>query len=69
MGTKEDIKTLLVNSCWTLKALAHEMTNRSGRIYSSPMLSQKLYRDNLHYKEAKLIGEILGYRLKFEKIE
>jgi len=69
MGVKEDIKTLFVQSSWTLKAVAAEMTKRTGRVYSSPMLSQKLYRENLHYKEAKLIGEILGYELKFEKID
>ena len=69
MGVKEDIKTLLVQSSWTLKALAAEMTRRTGRVYSSPMLSQKLYRENLHYKEAKLIGEILGYTLKFEEMK
>ncbi|MBO6087377.1 LLM class flavin-dependent oxidoreductase [bacterium] len=67
MGVKEDIKTLFVQSSWTMKAVAEEMTKRSGRVYSSQMLSQKLYRENLHYKEAKLIGEILGYELKFEK--
>ena len=67
MGVKEDIKTLLVQSSWTLKDLAAEMTKRTGRNYSSPMLSQKLHRENLHYKEAKLIGEILGYNLKFEE--
>ncbi|MBR1424582.1 LLM class flavin-dependent oxidoreductase [bacterium] len=68
MGVKEDIKILLVQSNWTLKELAQELTRRTGRVYSSPMLSQKLYRENLHYKEAKIIGEILGYRLKFEKV-
>ncbi|MBQ8460265.1 LLM class flavin-dependent oxidoreductase [bacterium] len=67
MGVKEDIKTLLVQSSWTLKDLAAEMTRRTGRVYSSPMLSQKLYRENLHYKEAKIIGEILGYTLRFDK--
>lgn len=67
MGVKEDIKTLFVQSSWTMKAVAEEMTKRSNRIYSSQMLSQKLYRENLHYKEAKLIGEILGYDLKFIK--
>ena len=67
MGVKEDIKTLLVQSSWTLKDLARELSIRTGRKYSSPMLSQKLYRENLHYKEAKIIGEILGYKLKFEK--
>jgi len=68
MGVKEDIKTLIVQSKWTLKELALEMSNQTGVKYSSPMLSQKLSRENLHYKEAKLIGEILGYELKFEKI-
>jgi len=48
--------------------VAAEMSRRSSRDYSSPMLSQKLHRENLHYKEAVLIGDILGYRLKFEKI-
>lgn len=67
MGVKEDIKTLLVQTSWTLKDLAAELSKRTGRTYSSPMLSQKLYRENLHYKEAKIIGEILGYKLKFEK--
>ena len=67
MGVREDIKTLLVQSNWTLKDLAAEMSRRSNRSYSSPMLSQKLHRENLHYKEAALIGEILGYKLKFEK--
>lgn len=69
MGTKEDIKTLFVQSSWTLKAVAAELTKRTGRAYSSSMLSQKLYRENLHYKEAKLIGEILGYDLKFIKTD
>ncbi|MBQ7450170.1 LLM class flavin-dependent oxidoreductase [bacterium] len=68
MGVKEDIKTLLVQSGWTLKDLAKEMSVRIGKNYSSPMLSQKLYRENLHYKEAKIIADILGYCLKFEKL-
>lgn len=67
MGVKEDIKSLLVINNWTLKEVAEEMTKRTGTKYSSPMLSQKLSRENLHYKEALLIGDILGYSLKFEK--
>lgn len=67
MGVREDIKTLLVQSNWTLKDLAVEMSKLSNKSYSSPMLSQKLHRENLHYKEAILIGKILGYKLKFEK--
>lgn len=67
MGTKEDIKSLIVQSKWTLKEVAEELTKRTGKYYSSPNLSQKLSSENLKYKEAKLIAEILGYGIKFEK--
>ncbi|MDE6138461.1 MAG: hypothetical protein K2F57_03225 [Candidatus Gastranaerophilales bacterium] len=67
MGTKEDIKSLIVQSKWTLKEVAEELSKRTNKYYSSPNLSQKLSSENLKYKEAKLIAEILGYNIKFEK--
>lgn len=67
MGVREDIKILMIQSKWTLKELAEEITNRTGEKCLAPTLSQKLSRESLRYKEAKLIGEILGYELKFEK--
>lgn len=67
MGTREDIKSLIAQENWTLKEVAMELSKVSGKFYSSPNLSQKLKTENLKYKEAKLIADILGYNIKFEK--
>ncbi len=67
MGVKEDIKTLLVQSNWTMTELAQEMTKISGKKYSMSNISQKLTRKTLKYEEARLIGDILGHDLKFIK--
>lgn len=69
MAVKEDIKILLVQKNKTLKDLAAEMTEKTGKNYSSANISQKLKRNTLKYEEAKLIGEILGYKLKFVEIK
>lgn len=67
MGVKEDIKTIIVQSNWTLTDIAKEMTRITGKNYSGSNLSQKLSRKTLKYEEAKLIGKILDYELKFIK--
>ncbi len=67
MGVKEDIKTILVQSNWTLVEVAREMTRLTGKNYSGSNLSQKLSRKTLKYEEARLIGNILNYDLKFLK--
>ncbi len=67
MGVREDIKTIIVQSNWTVKEVANEMTKISGKNYSGSNLSQKLSRKTLKYEEAQLIGTILNYELKFIK--
>ncbi len=67
MGVREDIKTIIVQSNWTISEVAAEMTNITGKNYSGSNVSQKLSRKTLKYEEAKLIGDILGYDLKFIK--
>lgn len=65
MGVKEDIKTIIVQKNWTITEVAKEMTRITGKNYSGSNLSQKLARKTLKYEEAKLIGKILNYELKF----
>lgn len=67
MGVKEDIKTIIVQSGWTLTDVAKEMSVITKKNYSGSNISQKLARKTLKYEEAKLIGEILNYELKFVK--
>lgn len=67
MGVREDIKTIIVQSNWTISEVAKEMTKMTSKNYSGSNLSQKLSRKTLKYEEAKLIGEILNYELRFIK--
>lgn len=67
MNAREDIKILLFQENWKIKEIAQEMTRITGKNYSGPNISQKLKRNTLKYEEARLIGEILGYDLKFVK--
>ena len=67
ISVKKDIKMLLAENDFTITQLAKEMTELSGHKYSRSNISQKLSRGTLKYEEAKLIGEILGYELKFVK--
>ena len=65
MSVKTDIKTILAESDITITKVAEELSKRVGKHYSQSNISQKLSRGTLKYEEAKLIGEILGYELKF----
>ncbi len=65
---KKDVKSLLVQEDIKLKELVELLTKKTGKIYSSSGLSHKLGREKLSYKEMLDIAEILGYKIKFEKI-
>lgn len=67
MGVREDVKTIIVQENWTITEVAEEMSKVTGKSYSRSNISQKLSRKTLKYEEAALIGQILGYDLKFIK--
>ena len=65
MSIRTDIKTILADNDVSIPQLAKEMTTKTGKFYSQSNISQKLLRGTLKFEEAKLIGEILGYELKY----
>lgn len=65
MSVKTDIKTILAESDVTITKLADEISRITGKHCTQSNISQKLSRGTLKYEEAKLIGQILGYELKF----
>ena len=69
MRVKKDIKMLLVENDVSITYIAQEMTKLTGKNISRSNISQKLTRGTLKYEEALLIGQILGYDLKFVKIK
>ncbi|MDO5437190.1 MAG: LLM class flavin-dependent oxidoreductase [bacterium] len=69
MNIRADIKNILLESDVTITKLAKLMSEKTGKFYSQSNISQKLMRGTLKFEEAKIIGEILGYELKFVKIK
>ena len=69
MSIRTDIKTILAENDVSITQLAKEMTIRTGKFYSQSNISQKLLRGTLKFEEAKLIGLILGYELKYIRVK
>lgn len=69
MGVREDLKILLIKEKMTLTELACLASEKTGRDYTVQGISQKLMRSSMKYDEMILLAEILGYKIKFEKIE
>ncbi len=69
MSVSEDLKTLLLKEKMTITELAGLASEKSGKSYTVFGISQKLARSSMKYDELKFLAEVLGYRIKFEKIE
>ncbi len=69
MSVRTDIKTILAENDVSITYIASEMSKLTGKNYSRSNISQKLLRNTLKYEEAKLIGKILGYELKFVRLK
>lgn len=65
MSVRKDIKLLLTENDLTITYLSKELSKLTNKNYSRSNISQKLSRGTLKYEEAKLIGQIFGYELKF----
>lgn len=69
MSASEDLKILLVREQTTITELAKLASKKSGKSYTIYGISQKLSRNSMKYDEVQFLAEVLGYRIKFEKIE
>ncbi len=65
MNIKTQIKLLAVSRGITLKKLASLLEKELGHDYSYNSLLGKLNRESLSLKEAKVIAELLNYKLDF----
>ena len=65
MDIRKEIKMLAFENGTSITEIAREMSKVTGKHYSQSNLSQKLMRKTLKFEEAKIIGSILGYELKY----
>ncbi len=69
MSMDDDIKTeitmLIVKKGWTREKLVQELGKRLNKKYTSNNLGNKLKAETVHYKDVRLIADILGYDIEF----
>jgi hypothetical protein len=63
VGTKEDIKAIIIKSGWTMSAVVKDLNEKHGRNDSVQNLSNKLSRNTLRYNEAIEIADVIGYTI------
>ena len=68
LGTREQVKMLLASRCMTIKELARQLSEKSGKYYSATNLSARLKRGSLTYNEIVTICEILQYKIEFKSL-
>lgn len=69
MGLKEEIKSYIVSSGWSITQLAEELNKRNGSDYTMQNLSNKIRKESLKYSEVLQIAEIIGYDIKWIRKE
>ncbi len=67
MTVKNDIKSIIVQSGWTMSAIIEALNQKYDRTDTIQNLSNKLTRGTLRYNEAQEIAEIIGYEIKWVK--
>ena len=65
MPLKEEIKSIIVRSGWTMSDIVRALNEKYNRNDSIQNLSAKLSRGTLKYKEALEIADVIGYTLEW----
>lgn len=67
MNVRNEIKSYIIRTGWTMLNLVEELSERYGWSSSVSNLSAKLQRESLRYKEAIQIADVLGYDIVWVK--
>lgn len=66
MTIKQEIKSYLARTGWSMTDLINEINRRYNRNDTVQNLSNKLSRGTIKYKEVKEIASIIGAKIKWE---
>lgn len=67
MSLKEDLKSVIVKSGWSMTAVVKEINKRNQSNYSIQNFSSKLSRGTLKYNEVSEVLDIIGYEITWVK--
>lgn len=67
MSLRDDIKSLIVKSAWNYVELSKELTKITGRKYTNQLLSNRIRKEIISFKEVQIICDVIGYEVEFKK--
>lgn len=63
MALKENLKSAIIKSGWTMTSVVEEINKRNNTGYTVQNFSSKLSRGTLKYVEVEQVLEIIGYHV------
>lgn len=66
MGIKQDIKSYIIKSGWTISKVAEELNKINNTDLTVQNLSKKINNETLKYSEVLQIADIIGYKIEFK---
>lgn len=67
MNIRNEIKSYIASSGWTLTDIVNKMNEKYGLDTTTQNISNKLTRGTIKYTECKIIAEIIGYDITWNK--
>lgn len=67
MSFKDELKSIIIRSGWTMSSVVDEINKRHNTNYSLQNFSSKLIRGTLRYNEVSEVLDIIGYEIKWEE--
>lgn len=67
MGIRDRIKSIIIAAGWNYVELAEELTKITGRKYTNQLISNRIRKEIISFKEVELICHITGYNVEFTK--
>lgn len=67
MELKNDLKSIIIKSGWTMTAVSDELNHRRGTNTTVQNFSGKLRNETFKYSEIVEILDIIGYRIEWVK--
>lgn len=69
MNIKNEIKSILAASGWSMTEVVKKLNEKNGRNDSLQNLSNKLSKGTLRYSEAMEIAEVIGCKIEWRRVE
>ena len=67
MGMKEDIKSYIVKSGWTISKVQEELNRINRTDFGMQNLSKKINNETIRYNEILQIADIIGYSIEWNE--